>query len=80
MALEQKRVVVSHDPDFGELAVARGEATIGIVYIRPGHIVAEFTIGTVRTLLARDPEVTPPFVVVAERSKNRVKIRVRQLA
>jgi predicted nuclease of predicted toxin-antitoxin system len=31
----EDRVVVSHDHDFGTLAVLAGEPIIGIVYLRP---------------------------------------------
>jgi predicted nuclease of predicted toxin-antitoxin system len=36
-ATETGRVVLTHDSDFGGLALM-GAAFIGIIYIRPGHI------------------------------------------
>jgi predicted nuclease of predicted toxin-antitoxin system len=39
-ALAEQRIVLTHDSDFGKLAVAAGEPMIGIVYLRPGHIQA----------------------------------------
>jgi hypothetical protein len=35
---------------------------------------------TIQTLLKADPDVTPPFVMVAKRSGDRVTIRLRALA
>lgn len=78
-AVEQDRVVLTHDSDFGTLAMLRGEPVVGIVYVRPGHIRPEFTIGTLRTLYGRVVDVMPPFIIVAQRSEERVRIRVRKV-
>lgn len=78
LAMAENRVVVTHDSDFGTLSIAAGEPYVGLLYLRPGHFKTEFTIDTVRTLLAESLEVTPPFIVVAVRSGRDVKIRVRQ--
>jgi predicted nuclease of predicted toxin-antitoxin system len=79
LAFAQGRVVVTHDSDFGKLAMAAGEPMVGVLYLRPGHIVPSFTIGTLKAVAERDPEFTPPFIVVAARSGDVVRIRVRQL-
>ena len=78
-AIAENRVVVTHDSDFGALAVARMQPIIGIVYLRPGHISAEFTIETLRTLFASPLDLRPPFVLVAIRTADKVRVRVRQL-
>jgi hypothetical protein len=52
---------------------------IGILFLRPGHIDPQFTIGTLTTVLAANLELTPPFIVVARRTSDQVTIRVRQL-
>ncbi len=77
-ANELNRVVLTHDSDFGGMAVF-GAKFIGIIYLRPGHIQAEFTIKTLEAIRNNAPEVTPPFILVAERTGDIVKIRVRQL-
>ena len=56
-----------------------GARFVGIVYLRPGHIRADFTITTLEAIREHSPEVTPPFILVAERTGDTVKIRVRQL-
>jgi predicted nuclease of predicted toxin-antitoxin system len=78
-ANETGRVVLTHDGDFGLLAVRGGEPVLGIVYLRPGHIRPEFTIATLQTLLDAAPELTPPFMLVAGRTGDKVRIRVRSL-
>jgi predicted nuclease of predicted toxin-antitoxin system len=77
LAYTQHRVVVTHDSDFGTLAVLGQEPFVGIVYLRPGHILADFTIGTLRTLLDQNPELPTPFLLVARRSGDQVHIRIR---
>ena len=79
-AVADGRVVLTHDADFGTLAIARGSPVVGIVYLRPGHVGPESTIDTLTRLLAADPELTAPFLLVAKRVGDRVNIRVRPLA
>ena len=79
IAFEQHRVVLTHDSDFGMLAIRRGESAYGIIYIRPGHINPVATIDTVQTLLSSDVDVEPPFIVVARRIADAVVIRFRKL-
>jgi predicted nuclease of predicted toxin-antitoxin system len=73
------RVAVTHDADFGTLAVLGGEPVVGILYLRPGHIDPQFTIQTIETVLKVDPDVAPPFLLVAKRAGNSVAIRIRAL-
>ncbi|MDQ3441275.1 MAG: DUF5615 family PIN-like protein [Planctomycetota bacterium] len=78
LALEQHRVMVAHDRDFGRLAIAAMQPIVGLLFLRPGHIRPEFTVETIRAVLAADIQLQVPFIVVAERSGDDVKIRVRQ--
>jgi len=78
-AYAQDRVVVTHDADFGSLAIAAMKPIVGVVFLRPGHVDPLFTIGTLRALFERDLDLTPPFIVVARRTAQEVLIRVRPL-
>ena len=77
--LREGRVILTHDTDFGEWAVARAEPLVGIVLVRPGHILAAFTLGTIRAVWRDTAELEPPFVVSAVRVRDEVVIRVRHL-
>ena len=79
IAMTENRVVITHDKDFGALAIARAEPLVGIVFLRPGHIDPHFTIQSLRSLLAADLELHSPFVLVAKRLGDVVTIRVRHL-
>ncbi len=78
LAVDAGRVVLTHDSDFGGLALM-GAKFVGIVYLRPGHIRADFTIKTLEAIRDNAPDVTPPFILVAERTGDTVRIRVRQM-
>ena len=78
-AHESGRVVLTHDSDFGALAIARQQPIIGIVYLRPGHNQPEFTLATLAALRQQEIHVAPPFIIVALRQQNEVRIRIRQM-
>lgn len=75
----EQRVVITHDADFGRLAILQDEPVIGIVFVRPGHFDPQYTIDTLSSLLSIDPDVSPPFLVVARRRGGQVDIRLRGL-
>ena len=78
-AVAANRVVVTHDPDFGTLAILQKQPVVGVMFLRPGHIDPQFTIETLQSILSADPDVTPPFLIVARRKGIKVTIRVRLL-
>ena len=76
-ATNQGRVVVTHDLAFGRSAIRTGTPFVGIIYLRPGHIVAEFVLGVIDALRSSTVEVEPPFIAVAERQEVTVRVRTR---
>lgn len=80
-AFKEQRIVLTHDRDFSTLAVAGQQTTFAILYVRPGHIQSVFTIQTLRSLLAlpEDTALEPPYIIVAERNADTLKIRIRRL-
>lgn len=77
VATRQGRVVVTHDVAFGRSARRTGEAFVGIVYLRPGHISAAFVLEIVDALRVSPLEVRAPFIAVAERQQSTVRVRMR---
>jgi predicted nuclease of predicted toxin-antitoxin system len=77
LAYSQNRVILTHDSDFGTLVFTQEEPFVGVIYLRPGHILPGFTTGTLRTLLDQNTELHEPFIVVAQRTGDRVRVRVR---
>ncbi len=80
LANSQGRVVISHDADFGKLAILQNEPLVGLVFLRPGHIDPQFTVATIQAVLSMDPDVSPPFVLVPKRTGNRLTVRIRALS
>lgn len=78
-AADQGRIIVTHDADFGTLAVHQNHPLVGVIYLRPGHIDPSFTIATLDAVLQTDPDLRPPFVLVAKRLGNTVTMRIRHL-
>ena len=72
------RVVLTHDSDFGRLALS-GRKFVGVIYLRPGHIQSDFTIKSLQAIQDSAPDIVSPFILVAERTGDTVKIRVRQM-
>lgn len=78
-AVGEGRIVITHDRDFGRLALLAKHAVFGVVYFRPGHIDAQFTIGTIEALDRQAMELSPPFILAAERRGPHVRFRMRRL-
>ena len=79
LATEKNRIVVTHDSDFGQLVIADGKPFIGIIYLKPGHILPNFTIQSLEAIFAEIDFIENPFIIVAKHLGNTTKIRVRQL-
>jgi predicted nuclease of predicted toxin-antitoxin system len=78
-AWKEQRAVITHDSDFGTAVFAGGRPVVGILYLRPGHILPAVTLQTVEAVKAASLELEPPFLIVGERSAQRVKIRLRNI-
>lgn len=78
-AFAERRVILTHDADFGRLAITARSNLIGIVFLRSGHINPIFTMGTIGVVLDGKFEVHPPFILVAKRTGDAVAVRVRRL-
>jgi predicted nuclease of predicted toxin-antitoxin system len=78
-AFRERRIILTHDRDFSTLALAEQQPLFALLYVRPGHIRAEFTIETLRALLELDEIVLEPScIIVAERHSEALRVRVRR--
>ncbi|MEO8083654.1 MAG: DUF5615 family PIN-like protein, partial [Ardenticatenales bacterium] len=55
LAVAEYRVIVTHDSDFGRLAIADNVPYVGIIYLRPGHLLPEFTTASLAALMTPHP-------------------------
>jgi predicted nuclease of predicted toxin-antitoxin system len=77
-AYSSQRIVLTHDRDFGRLAVMQRKPIQGIVLLRPGHIDPQFTIRTLQAVQAQDFNLSPRFVLVARQQRSQVHCRIRR--
>jgi predicted nuclease of predicted toxin-antitoxin system len=77
-ALTDGRVILTHDRDFGRLAILLRQPMQGIVFLRPGHIDAQLTISTLQVINGQDFDLSPSFILVARRRGTRVQLRLRR--
>ena len=77
-AMAEGRIALTHDRDFGTLAIQRGEPFVGIVYLRPGQVSPVHVLGMLDAINCSKFELIPPFLVVARRRGDTVRIRVRR--
>jgi hypothetical protein len=50
---------------------------VGIVYSRPGHIKSEYHFETFNQIIKEQLDFKPPFILVAEKSDETIKLRLR---
>jgi predicted nuclease of predicted toxin-antitoxin system len=70
--------VVTHDRDFGSLAIRAGEPFSGIVYLRPGQFPPERVVETLAAIDTSSDGLEDPFLLVARRTGDTVRVRVRK--
>jgi predicted nuclease of predicted toxin-antitoxin system len=76
-AASLSRVVVTHDADFGLLAIRQGVPFVGVIFLRPGHIRGSLVLEVVDKIRRADIDAAPPFLMVAEHRRDRILIRLR---
>lgn len=79
-ANDNDRVVITLDDDFGKLVFKEKQPFVGIVRLRPGHLVGHLHIATLGLILNTTLELVPPFLLVAERRTDHIHIRYRTFA
>ena len=73
IAFEQNRVMITHDSDFGLLAITKNQPFIGIIYIRSGDIQAEKTIDQLEKFIHAKIVLRPQFMIVIQEAKIRIR-------
>ncbi len=78
-AADETRIVITHDPDFGRLAVQGEALSTGIVFVRPGHISSTRVLAAITAVNHAPIDLVIPFIVTVEHKTTGIRIRVRQL-
>ena len=77
LSFKENRVILTQDRDFGRLIYTKSSDFIGIVFLRPGHILPDFHIQTIKYLLVNNLDLLKPFILVAENSGKSIKVRLK---
>ena len=65
--------MITHDSDFGLLAITKNQPFIGIIYIRPGDIQAAKTIHQLEKFIHAKIVLKPQFMIVIQEAKVRIR-------
>ncbi|MCH8290923.1 DUF5615 family PIN-like protein [Candidatus Poribacteria bacterium] len=66
------RFVLTHDSDFGNLAIHHGQPITGILYLRPGDRPSAQVITDLQDLLDMEVDWTPPLIAVYQSGRLRL--------
>lgn len=72
------RFVLTHDSDFGTLAVHRNESITGIIFLRPGGRPPAEVISDIAALMATEIDWTPPVLAVYRAGRLRLRRRSQE--
>ena len=72
-AHSMNRFVLTHDSDFGHLAIARKQPITGIILLRPGARPSSEVISDLQELLKTEVDWTPPMIAVYQFGRLRIR-------
>lgn len=72
-ATSSRRFVLTHDSDFGRLAIAEGEPYFGLLYLRPGGVPPREVMGALRRLDSQSIDWSPPMIAVMRGNLLRIR-------
>lgn len=73
VANKEKRVILTHDADFGTLAINEGIPCYGIIYLRLKNLKVSNVINILEKLLVVDKEIPEGSVIVVEDTRLRIR-------
>ncbi len=72
-SVSRSRFVLTHDSDFGRLALAEGKPYHGILHLRPGDERPAIVVDRLRALHADVVDWSPPMIAVYRRGRLRIR-------
>lgn len=73
IAYQEQRFVLTHDSDFGTLAINEGKRNYGIIYLRLRNLNPRNVIRVYEQLLCLDASVSPGTILVVEKARVRIR-------
>jgi len=78
IAYQEQRFVLTHDADFGTLAINQGKPCYGILYLRLRNIKPLNVSRVCHELFQQDMEITPHTIWVIEEARIRIRSLVEE--
>jgi len=72
-ALEEKRFILTHDSDFGTLAIKDGKKCFGIIFLRTGSVKSEEIIVVLKKFIQQAIDLVPGTFIVIDNKKIRIR-------
>ena len=73
IAFQEQRFILTHDSDFGTLAINEGKTCYGIFYLRLSNLKPADVVRICKSVLKMDIEVSQGTIIVIEEKKIRVR-------
>ncbi len=73
IAYKEKRFILTHDSDFGTLAIHEGKRYYGIIYVRVRNLHPQNVIRVCEQLLELTTELTSGTIIVVEEARVRIR-------
>jgi len=74
IAYSEHRFVLTHDSDFGDLAMNEGKPCYGILYLRVKNLKPIHVIHVCQQLFEKDPDLVPGTILVIRDSRVRMRV------
>jgi predicted nuclease of predicted toxin-antitoxin system len=74
---DNNQLILTLDDDFGTLVFRNKQPFIGIIRLRPGHLLGDVHVPTLQAILSAEIDYKPPFLLIAERRQGQIHIRYR---
>ena len=73
LARVEERFVLTHDSDFGKLAILESRPIHGVLFLRPGDDPPDVVIAGLGALLSAEVDWNPPLIAVYGRERLRIR-------
>jgi predicted nuclease of predicted toxin-antitoxin system len=77
--LASKRIILTHDNDFGKLIFTTSTSFYSVVFLRPGHFNGTFHIPTLQSILKNKELIQRGTLIIGQRIGKKIKIRIKKI-
>jgi len=75
----EKKVIITQDGDFGKIIFTKSIKFYSVIFLKPGHHLADFHIPTLKVILNHLDKIKEGSIIIGVRKGDDIKIRFRLL-